>query len=169
MEPVRLLLHAYYEALYEILEGHREILTKRVKEVLDELTKDWVLQRQRYEGYLDACLAFVDERLELYNPIGIQYTFDWANSEVAQALEGQLDWFDASGEFHELCQTAKAMAQPQMSDKRLRELALELIRQKGAFPDKSIIEAYQKAPGLNKLPDYVVAVAIEGLLKEGIC
>jgi hypothetical protein len=34
----------------------------------------------------------------------------------------------------------------------------------GAFPDKSIISAYEADPALGKLPDYVVARAIEEII-----
>jgi len=43
-------------------------------------------------------------------------------------------------------------------------LAAELITQVGAFPDKSIIAGYEAKPGLRKLPDYIVARAIEEII-----
>jgi hypothetical protein len=43
----------------------------------------------------------------------------------------------------------------------LPNLADELIRQAGAFPDRSIIKAYHPEPTHQKLPDYIVACVIE--------
>ncbi len=53
-----------------------------------------------------------------------------------------------------------------MSDQRLHDLAAELIKKAGAFPDKSIIAAYNAAPSLHKLPDFLVASAIEQLIAQ---
>lgn len=166
MDQVELLIHAYYEALYEILAARRDLLARRVGQVLDEVLGNRGIEAERLQGYLEACLAFVDERMESYNPIGIQYTFDWVHSPQANMLSEQLDWFDSSQELRQLYASASQVARPDMTDQQLRQLALELIRQHGAFPDRSIISAYHDAPGLNKLPDYVVAVAIESVLKE---
>jgi hypothetical protein len=46
----------------------------------------------------------------------------------------------------------------------MQDAAVELIKEQGAFPDRSIIASYQVAPALNKLPDYIVAQAIEQIL-----
>jgi hypothetical protein len=54
-----------------------------------------------------------------------------------------------------------------VNDGQLDTLAHELIQEHGAFPNKSIIAGYRAAPALNKLPDYIVAIAIEKtLVKE---
>ncbi len=166
MDQVNVLLHAYYEALYEILSSQRGRLAALVERILNKMLADACQDRLRYQAYLDACLAFVDERLEAYNPIGFQYTFDCADRISASVLELHLDWFDSADEYKDLQGAASLLAEPQMSDTRLRELANVLIRQHGAFPNRSIIRGFEQAPGLNKLPDYVVATAIEGLLKE---
>ncbi len=46
-------------------------------------------------------------------------------------------------------------------EEEMWQLAGELIREVGAFPDKSIISAYEAEPALSKLPDYVVARAVK--------
>jgi hypothetical protein len=51
-----------------------------------------------------------------------------------------------------------------MSDGQLREAAGALIRKMGAYPDRSIIAAYEASPATRKLPDYVVARAIEEII-----
>jgi len=53
-----------------------------------------------------------------------------------------------------------------MTDHRLRQLAGQLISETGAFPDKSIISAYQAEPALPKLPDYIVAKAVEEIINS---
>jgi hypothetical protein len=40
-------------------------------------------------------------------------------------------------------------------------MAGDVIGQVGAFPDNTIISAFEAEPALAKLPDYVVAQAIE--------
>ncbi len=88
-------------------------------------------------------------------------------------LELQLNWYDSRAEFQALVQVArdavlsvaKNQAEAEMTQERLKELADELIGEVGAFPDKSIICAYEIEPALNKLPDYIVGQAIEEVLR----
>ncbi len=168
MNETNLLLKAYYEALYEHLEANEELLTKRIEKLLkEEIVKRGFgdFDKEKYAAYRDACLAFVDERLETYNPIGIQYTFDRIRAEEAVELELQLDWYDSQAEFEALLEAVCAKAEVEMTEERMRELADELIKEIGAFPDGSIISAYEAAPALGKLPDYIVARAIEETIK----
>jgi hypothetical protein len=164
LSATALLLQAYYEALNERLTEHKEGLTRRVTAILAYEVTGHNLSTERHAAYLEACLAFIEERLEIYNPIGIHYTFDRLRSHEAIWLEQQLDWYDSTEEFAALREAARAKAEEGMTDSRLRELAGELIRQQGAFPDRSIIADYRKAPVPNKIPDYVVALAIEAEL-----
>jgi hypothetical protein len=164
MSGASLLLKAYYEALYERLQANKELLAKRI----DELLAAEVAERgfgdfdeDKYAAYKDACLAFVDERIELYNPFGIQYTFDRTRAKEAFELELQLDWYDSRAEFEVLVETARDKARTGVTQEILRPLADELIKELGAFPDKSIISSYEAEPGLRKLPDYVVSRTIE--------
>ncbi|MDH7600113.1 MAG: hypothetical protein QHH07_10845 [Sedimentisphaerales bacterium] len=166
MDQANLLIRAYYEALYDILAANMELLVRRVGRILNLVLGDKDIGPERMQGYLDACLAFVEERLESYNPIGIQYLFDWAHSPQVSAIGQQLDWFDSREELDQLYASAQRLAEPGMTDDQLRETALQLVREHGAFPDRSIINAYHDAPAPNKLPDYVVAMAIESVLKE---
>jgi oligoendopeptidase F len=168
MNETNLLLKAYYEALYEHLEANREPLATRIEKLL----KEEIVNRrfgnfdeEKYAAYQDACLAFVDERMETYNPIGIQYTFDRIRAQEAIELELQLDWYDSQAEFEALIEAVRAKAEVEMTEERMRRLADELIKEVGAFPDRSIISAYEAEPALGKLPDYVVARAIEETIR----
>lgn len=168
MNEVKLLLNSYYEALYEQLEANRELLGKIIDRVLREEAakrKFENFEGEKYEAYRDACLAFVDERLESYNPIGIQYTFDRARACEAFELELQLNWYDSRVEFETLMEAVRDKAETEMTEERMRQLADKLIKQVGAYPDRSIISAYEAEPGLGKLPDYVVARAIEETIR----
>ncbi len=168
MNETSLLLKAYYEALYELLQADEDLLHTRVEEILrQEIAKLGLgdFDEEKYAAYKDACLAFVDERMETYNPIGIQYTFDRIRAKEAVALELQLDWYDSRAEFEALRQAVRDKAEAGMAEQRLQELAGELITEVGAFPDKSIISAYKAGPALGKLPDYVVARAIEEVVR----
>jgi hypothetical protein len=167
MDETKLLLNAYYEALYERLEANRGRLAERMKLLLGEEVATGKLgdfDEKKTAAYLEACLAFVDERLETYNPVGIQYTYDASRRKEAAKLELQLDWYDSRAEFRRLVETAQAKSQQPVSEENLVELADELIREVGAFPDRSIISTYEGGPAPGKLPDYIVAKAIEELI-----
>jgi hypothetical protein len=176
MNEANLLLKVYYEVLYEQLEANKELLATRIEKLLkEEIVKygfgDFVgstsspQDEEKYNAYRDACLAFVNERMETYNPIGIQYTFDRIRAQEAVELELQLNWYDSQAEFEALMEAARAKAEVGMTEERMRRLADELIREVGAFPDGSIISAYEAEPALGKLPDYVVARAIEETIR----
>jgi hypothetical protein len=164
MNEANLLLKAYYETLYEQLEANKELLATRIEKLLKEEIVNRGFEdfnEEKYTAYRDACLAFVDERLETYNPVGIQYTFDRIRAKEAVELELQLNWYDSQAEFEALIEAVRAKAEVEMTEERMRRLADELIKEVGAFPDRSIISAYEAEPALGKLPDYMVAQAIE--------
>jgi len=167
MSGTSLLLKAYYEALYERLQANKELLAKRIDELLVEEVAERGFEdfdEAKYAAYKDACLAFVDERIELYDPFGIQYTFDRTRAKEAFELELQLDWYDSRAEFETLVEAARDKVKTSVTEERLRLLADELIGELGAFPDRSIISSYEAKPGLRKLPDYVVARSIEEIV-----
>ena len=167
MSETSVLLKAYYEALYDRLETRKELLAGRIDELLAEevgLREFEDFDREKSAAYRDACLAFVDERIELYNPFGIQYVFDRSRAKDAFELELQLNWYDSRPEFEALVEAARGKTEPDVTPERLRLLAEELIKTVGAFPDRSIIAAYEAKPGLNKLPDYIVARVIEEII-----
>jgi hypothetical protein len=169
MSEAKVLLHAYYEALHELLVGNKEFLAEQIDRLLaDEIARQGFAQfdDEKLGAYKQACLAFVDERVEMYNPIGIQYTFDERRRREAFSLELQLDWYDSAAEFASLTQAASSKAEMQMGEGRVSELADELVREAGAFPNRSIISAYESRPALGKLPDYIVARAIEQAIRQ---
>jgi hypothetical protein len=168
MGDTKLVLNAYYEALHERLCERRGLVVKIIEELLRDEIEDRgfvELTDSRYQAYRDAVLAFVDERIEMYNPIGIQYTFERRASKFASELEMQLNWYDSQGEFDALREAAREKSEVGMSQERLRQLAGEMIDQFGAFPDKSIIAGYQAHPALNKLPDYIASLAIDQIIR----
>ena len=167
MVAASLILKAYYERLYELMEARRAELLSRMDELLAaEVTRrDFGgMDEDRLAAYREACIAFIDERLESYNPIGIQYTFGSVSSRTAAELEFQLNWYNSRPEFAELVATARSLAAGAESDEALPGLADELIRRAGAFPDRSIIDAYLPQPTLQKLPDYIVACVLEEII-----
>ena len=168
MSETSLILKAYYETLYERLEADKEFLTRRIEEVLVEEVSERGFEDfddDKYSAYMEACLAFIDERIETYNPFGIQYTFDQTRAREAFELELQLDWYDCRAEFENLVRVTREKAQKGQVEERLDLLAEELIKELGAFPDMSIISSYEAEPGLRKLPDYVVARTIEEIIR----
>jgi hypothetical protein len=171
MSRTNILLKCYYETLYELLEEKKDILAGRIKDVLKEQIEAAgfeVFDKEKFAAYWEACLAFIEERIEAYNPIGIQYTYNRNIREDAFKLEMQLDWYDSRKEFQALVEAARTKANLMTSDDNLQEKAKELIRQAGAFPDKSIIAGYKAKPALKKLPDYVVALIIEENIRKGV-
>ena len=166
MNETKVLLQAYYETLYDRLEARKPLIAARIGELLSD-----EVERQGYEGfdggkleaYREACLAFVDERIEAYNPTGLQYLFDRKVAKGAFELELQLDWYDSRAEFEALVRQARSRS-ADVTDENVRALAEELIARAGAFPDRSIIAGYEEKPGLQKLPDYIVARALEEIV-----
>jgi hypothetical protein len=168
MNETDVLLKAYYEALHNKLKAKRGLLIRAAEKLLREeiAGRDYEgFDEDKYTAYWDACVAFIDERIETYNPIGVQYTFERIRAKEAFELELQLDWFDSRAEFDALTEAVREKAASAMSEQRMWQLAEELIRQVGAFPDKSIITGYEAGPALKKLPDYVVARAIEEIIR----
>lgn len=167
MSETSVLLKVYYEVLYERLESRKETLSAKIDGLLaEEIEKRGFegFNEEKYEAYRDACLAFIDERIEAYNPIGIQYIYDRFSAKEVTELELQLNWYDSRNEFQTLVETVRSKAKEDLTDERLRSLAEEIISKVGVFPDKSIISAYEAKPGLNKLPDYIVARTIEEVI-----
>ena len=167
MSPTNLLLKAYYEALYELLVAHRDTLIDRINAVLDEEIRSGGYEdfdSEKFTSYCEASLAFIDERIEMYNPFGIQYLYDQSRAKEAFELELQLNWYDSRAEFEALVEAARSMAEKLVGRENFEQPAKELIKEVGAFPDKSIISAYHLKPALNKLPDYVVARVIEEII-----
>jgi hypothetical protein len=167
MNQTALLLNAYYEALHDLLVENKAPLIETAGNLLREELKNrnfGSFNRNKYDAYLDACHAFIAERIEMYNPIGIQYTVDRIPSGLAQELELQLNFYDSRSEFQQLKDAAAELTQQGFSDDKLPKLAARLIAKHGAFPDKSIIAAYQAKPTLNKLPDYITALSIENTI-----
>ena len=167
MNDTNILLKAYFEALYDLLESKRQLLVKTVEDLLaEEIVSAGYedFDEDKFAAYLEASLAFVDERIELYNPVGIQYLYDRSRAKEAFELELQLNWYDSSDEFEDLVDAVREIEQELVAEQGAKPLAERIIREVGAFPDKSIISAYQIKPALNKLPDYVVARAIEQIL-----
>ncbi len=168
MDPSNTLLNAYYEALYELLEAKRAILLTRIIQLLEEEISRLRIQplaEEPYAAYRETCLAFLDERIETYNPFGIQYTFDNLRAPEALQLEMQLDWYDKTAEFDALMEVIRGKVKEGMAEEKTGQSAREVIREVGAFPDASIISAYEAEPALHKMPDYVVARAIEEMIR----
>ena len=169
MSSTTLLLKAYYERLYERMEASRARLVARIDQLLPaeiETRGFGPMPPEKVQAYREACLAFVVERIEMYNPIGIQYMFDRRTTKQAAELEFQLNWYDSRLEFEELVAAARTLAGPEVPDEVLPDLAGRLIRQVGAFPDRSIITGYAEKPTLQKLPDFIVSTAIEQVICE---
>ena len=149
------------------MEARRADLFSRMEELLAaEVARQGFsdMSEDKLAAYREACIAFIDERLESYNPIGIQYTFDRVSSRTAAELEFELNWYNSRPEFADLVAAARSRAGSGVPDEDLQGLADDLIRQVGAYPDESILEAYAAEPALQKLPDYLVACAIEEII-----
>jgi hypothetical protein len=167
MSDASVILKVYYEALYERLEAQKDILIDRIDKLLSEEIRKRGFEdfdEEKYKAYRDACLAFIDERIEAYNPIGIQYVYDRCSAKEVLELELQLNWYDSRNEFQTLVETVRDKADGDLAEEQLWPLAEEIIAEVGVFPDKSIISAYEEKPGLNKLPDYIVARTIEEVI-----
>ena len=90
--------------------------------------------------------------------------YDSGRAKETFELELQLNWYDSRAEFESLVEAARNKAELMTTQEDFKPSATELMKEVGAFPDKSIISAYQARPALNKLPDYVVARIIEEII-----
>lgn len=167
MNESNILLKAYYETLYDRLSPLKDQLLERMDQLLcAEINKRFsgILSQDKYVAYFDTCVVFWDERMEAYNPIGIQCLFDNVRSEEAYKLELQLGWYDSRKEFNELLELVHRKTEPDMTDERIPDLAGEIIKEAGAFPDRSIISTYLDNPSLERVPDYILAQLIEEVI-----
>ena len=168
MDQTSLLLKCYYETLYELLEQKKDVLADSIRKVLTEqieLAGFGEFDYEKLNSYWQACLAFIEERIETYNPFGIQYTYSGQQRKEAFKLEMQLDWYDSRKEFKYLVEAAQRKVNLMNPEDDLQVKAKELVRELGAFPNKSIMAGYRAKPELKKLPDYVVALIIEENIK----
>ena len=167
MNETKLVLNMYYEVLYGRLEDKKNLCAAQIERLLrKEIEKQQFeeFNEEKFAAYMDACRAFMLERIEMYNPIGVQYIFNNTSVQEAFELELALNWYDSREEYVALVEAARNKAEVEVSEERMRELANDLIQELGAYPDKSIISDYETGPGLNKLPDYVVALVIEEII-----
>ena len=169
MSETKVLLNSYYEVLHERLETKKTLSPARIEQLLSEEIERQgfgVSDQEKFQAYQEAAQAFVAERIETYNPVGIQYTFEKGSPKEVWEFEAQLNWYDSREEFEALVEAAQRKVQTDMTPKKLRQSAQELIKEMGAYPDKSIIEGYEAQPTLRKLPDYVVARVVEELVRQ---
>lgn len=167
MTEAGLLLRAYGELVYDLLESNRDALIERAGGLLSQEAESRSFEpfdSDKYEAYREACIAFIDERTEAFNPIGVQFTFDRVREKELARLETQLSWYDSRPEFEQLLLAAHDLADGVITDDNMAILAGEMVKQCGVFPDMSIISTYERKPGLNRLPDYIVARTIEELV-----
>jgi hypothetical protein len=170
MIEVRMLLNAYLERLHEWLEESQAECLAKIEAILKQELANRNFgeepEGERFEAYVEAARAFVAERIETYNPIGMQYVYDGISGKEAIEVDMQLNWYDSRVEYEDLKEAAREILANRVGHRpTLREMAGELIRRCGAYPDRSIIEGYENEPALRKLPDYAVARAIEEILK----
>ncbi len=145
MSRSKLLLNAYFEALYNILLDWESSIISAIDRFLplefaklDSTAADG--NTEKLTAYRDAAIAFVDERIEMYNPIGLQYTFDNppAADQFAKQLELQINWFDSTNEFNILLEEITEIETAGFDEEKLPQLANQLIGKFGTFPTKPL-------------------------------
>lgn len=167
MSSLRTILHAYYEQLYNRLRDRAAECARNAADIVGREARRPrfpTLTESRMRAYLEAVVAFYDERIEMYDPFGLQYTFGPTSGAEAFALEDMLDWYSSRAEFAELCERARDLLRARMSDADLAAAGAALVRACGAYPDRSIIRTYESDPQANHLPDYALARALETML-----
>ena len=132
-----------------------------------ELLSGWDEENEAViKAYADAAASFIDERLYSYRLDHIDRFLQAASrgisTEDAASLEISLDWYDCREEKKEIdrfIETGLNLMRPG------GDIAESLLDDFGAFPDKTIIEAYEKAPAKNHLPDYALALSLERVIR----
>jgi hypothetical protein len=169
MSDVELLLRSYWELLHERILADRDRVLAAAEEYLRRETHlrayPGLREPDGFEAYLEAAEAFIDERIEAYNPVGVQYLFDRQRRSRAGELGFALDWYGGRHEYARLRDAAAEIVESGFDSDSPSEAAARLIHRCGAYPDESIISAYDADPAPHKLADYIVAMAIESLLK----
>jgi hypothetical protein len=108
-------LNAYWERLHGLLAENRNRMSAEIETLLkDEIDKRRFpgFDADTYHAYYEAAVAFMEERIEAYNPVGLQYLFNPQHRREAAELEFGLDWFDAREEFRQIVASAARKAKP---------------------------------------------------------
>ena len=172
MNSLKMLINAYYERLYELIEPQRELCLVRIEQVVrNEAELHWSeeLTGERLKAHVEAANAFLEERLEMYNPIGLQYAYGSSSQSEVFSLEAALDWYNSQQEYHSLCKRAMNLlgeTKGRFSDQDISLRANQMILDCGAYPNQSILGQYSRRPQPNHLPDFAVAKCIEELLES---
>ena len=170
MNSAKILIEAYFEKLHQILSTNKSALQARVDKIiqLEVRSKGFDLSdREKLCSYQQTSYAFIEERIEMYNPIGIQRAYPPHQRKAAAEFEFEIDWYNSRAEFQQLLETASEITKPDMNDAEIKKAVSRLIQLFPAYPDGSIITGYKDRPDLLHLPDYAVSKAIEELLDTG--
>ena len=162
---------AYYVRLRLIISSARAGIEKSIREeIRDEFLSRWPESRDEViDAYADAAVSFIEERLYAYGLSSIDRFLMAASRGVSPgdlaSLEISIDWYECSPEKEEIdARIEKGLNLMRAAD----EIVEGLLREFGAFPDRTIIKAYDKAPAKNHLPDYALALALERFIRERV-
>ena len=158
----------YFKELHSLITRERaaveEFIPGRIRR---ELLSGWDEGNEAaVKAYSDAAASFIDERLYSYGLDHIDRFLRAASrgvsSKDAASLEISLDWYDCRKEKKEIdrfIESGLNLMRPG------GDIVESLLDDFGAFPDRTIIESYERAPAKNHLPDYALALSLERVIR----
>jgi hypothetical protein len=158
----------YFKKLHRLISSKR----KTIEGIIQALAREELILRWNETGeeaakaYFEAAASFIDERLYSYSMSHIDRFLKSASLGIGQgelaAAEREIDWYDWRDEKSEIDKKIESGLNLLLEG---GEIADGLLDEFGAFPDSTIIKAYKRTPVKNHIPDYILASALEHVIK----
>jgi hypothetical protein len=158
----------YFSELHKLLFSKKTKIEDLIKkEVRSEIAKRWKdVNKEGIKAYIEAAISFIEERLYAYRLDHMDrflkaVSHDSSLKDLA-SIDLSLSWYDWREEKKQI----DAKIETGLNIKQTPEdIVNDLIGEFGAFPDRSIIKRYLQKPKKNYLPDYVLAMAIQEVIR----
>ena len=157
----------YFSKLHELLVREEDKIKQLIiKAARNEIPKMWKdVNEEGIEAYISVAVSFIEERLYAYSLDSLDRFLKVVTCGASLAdlasIDDSLTWYDWQQEKKQIdskIETGLNIMQTQ------EDIVEDLLDEFGAFPNKSIIQHYQKEPKKNYLPDYVLAIAIQKIV-----
>jgi len=158
----------YFNRLHSLISSARSRVEKLI---IEETRKDLLLRWHEVKdevihAYSDTAVSFIEERLYAYELDHVdrflQATSRGVSLREIALLEKSLSWYEWQKEKEAIDGKIETGLNLMQSAEQIVE---GLLDEFGAFPDKTIINTYKKSPMKNYLPDYVLALALERVIR----
>ena len=152
----------YFSKLSESLvreQGRIEALIR--EKATDEIPERWKnVSREDMEVYIKTAISFIEERLYDYS---LDHHDRFLRAVIYGVIDDSLAWYDWRQEKDQIDARIETGLNIMQTPE---DIVDDLLDEFGAFPNKSIIESYQKEPKKNYFPDYVLATTVQKVIGE---